>query len=123
MARRARSEILFNGCFAHVLSRSFEINGSQLIENEAYLYACGRYIEENPVKAGLVPSAQDWPHSSAGHYLLGKQDPLIDAYEFDPEKRSVPELGQEALEKGIAVGSELFLLEVEEGLVKELTVP
>jgi len=24
-----------------------------------------RYIEENPVKAGLVASPEDWPHSSA----------------------------------------------------------
>jgi putative transposase len=38
--------------------------GSQLIEDERYLSACGLYIEMNPVKAGMVGKAEEWPHSS-----------------------------------------------------------
>ena len=31
------------------------------------------YIHNNPVKAGLVSKAEDWPYSSARAYLLGEQ--------------------------------------------------
>ncbi len=35
------------------------------IRGDAHLAAAVRYIEENPVTAGLVPRRQDWPYSSA----------------------------------------------------------
>lgn len=35
------------------------------IRNERHFYNVVRYIHENPVKAGLVSSALDWPFSSA----------------------------------------------------------
>ena len=41
---------------------------SKLIENEGYLRACGSYVEHNPVEAGMVERAVDWPHSSSRHY-------------------------------------------------------
>ena len=47
---------------------------SQPIEKDFYLNACGRYIERNPVKAGLVKTAWEYPYSSAAYYILGKQD-------------------------------------------------
>ena len=36
----------------------------------------GRYIERNPVRAGIAAEAQDYPYSSAGFYCLGKDDDL-----------------------------------------------
>ncbi|WP_245803994.1 transposase [Geothermobacter hydrogeniphilus] len=41
-------------------------------------FAAGRYIENNPVKAGIVPAATDYPWSSA-RYLCGliDSDPLL----------------------------------------------
>ncbi|HEY0313420.1 MAG TPA: transposase [Allosphingosinicella sp.] len=40
--------------------------------DEAHLYACLRYVELNPVRAGLVERPEDWPWSSArGHLGLG----------------------------------------------------
>lgn len=97
---------------------------SQLIEDEAHLYACGRYIEENPVKANLVSQPEDRPHSSAAHYRLGSKDPLADPCEFDPEENTpLPRIDPEMLEAGRATGSELFLLHLEEGLLKEVSVP
>lgn len=36
------------------------------IRNTRHFEAAARYIHENPVKAGLVKSARDWPWSSAG---------------------------------------------------------
>jgi len=34
------------------------------------------YMHNNPVKAGLVKEACDWPWSSAGHFLKGKGSPV-----------------------------------------------
>jgi putative transposase len=36
-----------------------------------------RYIENNPVRAGIVERAEDYPWSSARHHVLGEEDPLI----------------------------------------------
>ena len=55
--------------------------GSQLIENERYLYACGLYIEMNPVEAGLVNRAEGWKYSSSRHYFSGEKEDLIDDYQ------------------------------------------
>ena len=48
------------------------------IENEAYLTACGMYVEFNPVRAGLCRAPTDYPYSSARHYHLGITDDLLD---------------------------------------------
>jgi len=50
---------------------------SPRIPGESYYLQCGRYIERNPVKAGLVQKAWDSPYSSAAFYALGSRDPLI----------------------------------------------
>lgn len=49
---------------------------SQAIEKETYLLACGRYIERNPVKAGMVGAAEDYKYSSAQFYVFDKTDDL-----------------------------------------------
>jgi REP element-mobilizing transposase RayT len=38
------------------------------IRDDAHLQACIRYIHQNPVKAGLVSRAEDWPYSSARRF-------------------------------------------------------
>lgn len=45
--------------------------------DESYLYTAVRYIELNPVKAGLVKNAWDYPWSSAKAHIKGKVDELI----------------------------------------------
>jgi putative transposase len=50
---------------------------STLIQTERYLLACMAYIDLNPVRAGLVPNARDYPWSSHGHYIGQRQDRLI----------------------------------------------
>lgn len=45
--------------------------------DENYLLACARYIELNPVRAGLVRKAGDWAWSSAQAHLSGKDDGLV----------------------------------------------
>lgn len=46
----------------------------QPIQKERYLIACGRYIERNPVRAGIVLEAQDYYYSSARFYCFGEED-------------------------------------------------
>jgi len=45
--------------------------------DEAHLMAAVRYVALNPVRAGLVRRAEDWPWSSAGAHLAGKDDALV----------------------------------------------
>jgi putative transposase len=48
-----------------------------LIDTERYLLTCYRYIELNPVRAGLVAGPGEYPWSSYGANALGRYDPLV----------------------------------------------
>lgn len=48
-----------------------------IIESEQYFLLCSRYIESNPLRAGLVSAAEDYPWSSIAHHVGVKSDPLI----------------------------------------------
>ena len=50
---------------------------STLIQTDRYLLACMAYIDLNPVRAGLVTEAVDYPWSSHGLYVGVRQDKLI----------------------------------------------
>jgi putative transposase len=50
---------------------------SSIIASERYLYACHRYIEMNPVRAGLVAHPREYRWSSHGFYALGRGDSLV----------------------------------------------
>lgn len=50
---------------------------SPWIEGESYYLQCGRYIERNPVEAGMVQECHDYEYSSAGYYVEGKDDELL----------------------------------------------
>ncbi len=45
--------------------------------DEAHLWAAIRYVSLNPVAAGLVQRAEDWPWSSARAHLAGRDDDLV----------------------------------------------
>ncbi len=48
--------------------------------DEPHLMACARYVEMNPVRAGLAAAAGDWPWSSARAHLTGRSDALVDVH-------------------------------------------
>jgi putative transposase len=50
---------------------------SSFIMDENHLIACTKYIEMNPVRAGLVERARDWPWSSAKAHIRGQDDLLV----------------------------------------------
>jgi putative transposase len=41
-----------------------------------------RYIELNPVRAGIVRKAKDYPYSSFAHNALGKTDEMVTEHEL-----------------------------------------
>ncbi len=50
---------------------------SPRIATESYYLQCGRYIERNPIKSNVAINPEDYPYSSAPHYICGKEDSLI----------------------------------------------
>lgn len=53
---------------------------SSLIESEAYLLTCMAYIDLNPVRAGMVSEAADYPWSSHRHLIGLRNDRLVTAH-------------------------------------------
>jgi len=90
---------------------------SLLIENDSYLYACGQYIENNPVRAGIVNKAQDWPYSSSRYYLLEGDDALVGGYATGclPQLPHEVEINDEGeFENGIGISSSYFRFQLAE---------
>jgi putative transposase len=109
---------------------------SSIIATREYLPACCRYIELNPLRAGMVtdPAAYRW--SSYAAKVQGKRDMVVDSHpsylsmgENEQERQktyaeyvlgTVPEyeikLIREALQRGQLTGSDRFRDEVEKKL-------
>lgn len=66
---------------------------SCLVEAETYLLTCHRYIENNPVRAGMVPVAEVYRWSSYCANALGEPDRLVTPHPL------VMSLGQSAEER------------------------
>lgn len=80
---------------------------SSLVDSERYLLTCHRYIELNPVRAGLVTDPSAYPWSSHPYYAAGKADELI------TEHSGFLGLGATPAERRAAF-RELFLNELEQ---------
>ena len=57
---------------------------SLLIDRESYLLECGRYVELNPVRAGLVREPREYPWSSYRAYAEGAFNPLLASHPLYP---------------------------------------
>jgi len=53
---------------------------SILIDTDEYLIECGRYIERNPLRAGLVADISNYYFSSYNYYANGRKDDIITTY-------------------------------------------
>jgi putative transposase len=53
---------------------------SAIVDSERYLLICSRYIELNPVRAGMVNSPQDYPWSGYRHNAQGQDDGLLEPH-------------------------------------------
>jgi putative transposase len=56
---------------------------STVIDADSYLWTVSKYIENNPVRAGMVKKPEDYPYSSAKAHVLGRRDPLLKERLFD----------------------------------------
>jgi putative transposase len=63
-----------HGFVGHLFQGRFK---SPLVQREDYWLSCGRYIERNPVEAGMVAEPWTYRWSSARAYALGEEDPLV----------------------------------------------
>jgi len=71
--------------FVRYVNRASERRGTlwegryraNLVDSEAYLLTCMRYIELNPVRAGMVQHAGEYPWSSYASNAYGKDSGLI----------------------------------------------
>ena len=61
---------------------------SYLIQGGRYLLECGRYVELNPVRAGMVKSPCDYRWSSYGAYASGAKSGIVD---LNPEYEGLSE--------------------------------
>jgi putative transposase len=66
---------------------------SCVVENEQYLWAVARYIECNPLKAGLAPRVDEYRWSSAKAHVTGVHDSLLsaDAWLFSQDRSAYSE--------------------------------
>jgi putative transposase len=101
---------------------------ASVIESERYLFACSRYIELNPVRAGLVSDPAQYRWSSHAHHVGLRPEPLIEEhpliwslgntpfdrqaayrklFEHLPSEAEIEEI-RAAIQSGWAVGSAQF---------------
>jgi putative transposase len=73
--RYARAINVRQGWVGHLWQGRF----GSFVMDEPHLLACARYVELNPVRAGLAARAEDWPWSSARAHLGRGGDGLTDA--------------------------------------------
>ena len=102
---------------------------SSLVDTDSYLFACHRYIEMNPVRAGMVAHPSQYGWSSYRFNALGQQSSLLsphqlyrsmgrdlaacrvayrllfDGHEHDAELRVI----REAARRGAPLGPQAFL--------------
>lgn len=64
----------------HVYQGRFK---SFVIEEDQHLLTVLRYVEANPLRAGLVARAEEWPWSSLHHWLNPDGTGLLDAWPID----------------------------------------
>jgi len=67
-----------------------------VVDSEQYLFTCHRYIELNPVRAGLVAEASSYRWSSFRANALGEYDELVSPHELYWALAGSPPRRQEA---------------------------
>jgi putative transposase len=84
-----------------------------LIDSETYLLTCMRYIELNPVRAGMVTHPSDYVWSSYRHNAQGHNDALLTPY------REYQRLGKTDQERQAAY-RQLFKHHIAESAISEI---
>jgi len=128
-------------CYAQHINRKYRRTGrlwesryhSCVVDQEAYLWAVARYIEQNPVRATIAENPEDYPYSSARAHFGLVRDPVLGEDLF-PEiqrndyiefmKTSIPVEQIEDIRQGSRTGRPLgndsFVKQIERSLGKRL---
>lgn len=104
---------------------------SAIVDTESYLWAVVRYIEQNPVKSGLVRQPEDYPWSSCRVNISGEGDGLVARWldEKDRDAYKVFMMQQDPLtdqrirmstSTGRPLGSESFVTGLESKLFRKI---
>ncbi|MBM3253539.1 MAG: transposase [Candidatus Omnitrophica bacterium] len=99
---------------------------STIVEKEPYLWAVARYIEQNPVRAGIVKNVEGYLWSSAKAHILGKNDDILsgkswfekselETYQsfLKDDDKKVEALIRKATSTGRPLGNESFVKKLE----------
>lgn len=100
--------------------------------DERYLYAAVRYVERNPVRAGIVPKAEEFSWSSAHSHVYNTEDKILSRFylmeeikdwsdylaQGDDEKQM--RVLRRQSETGRPIGSEPFMRSLESRLGRML---
>jgi putative transposase len=105
-----------------------------IVDHEKYLWAVARYVEQNPVRAGMVEKAEDYPYSSARAHVNGSKDAVLGEELFSNDRRAdytlllrsdMPRKEIERLryvtKTGRPFGNEGFVVEMERKLERRLS--
>ncbi len=82
--------------------------------SHAHVMTAVRYVELNPVRAGLVERARDWPWSSAGAHLSRVADGFTDLDALRGVHRNWRAMLERGLEAGDLDGQEIAAVEAHE---------
>lgn len=82
-------------CYTQYINRKYHRTGrlwesryhSCIVEEEKYLWAVSRYIEQNPVRAQMVKKAQEYSYSSARAHINGTADDVLGEALFSEKER------------------------------------
>jgi putative transposase len=128
-------------CYTQYINRTYGRTGrlwesryhSCIVDHEKYLWAVARYIEQTPVRAGMIEKAEDYPYSSAQAHVKGSDDDVLGEALFTNDQRQDYILllqtdlpGKEieqlryATKTGRPFGNERFLVEMENKLERKL---
>ena len=96
-------------CYTQHVNKSLERTGtlwegrfrSCLVTSERYALACYRYVELNPVSAGMVGHPRDYSWSSYRTNAEGRTDPLIEPHPAYPGAKSYRGLFDDELDKAL----------------------
>lgn len=64
---------------------------SKILDKDSYFIRCGKYIELNPVRAGLCRTLEEYAFSSYMYYAYGKDDELLSEDPFYADFGKTPQ--------------------------------
>ena len=129
-------------CYTQYFNKKYSRSGrlwesryySCIVDSERYLWAVARYIEQNPVRAGLVKCESEYHLSSARAHLGVVRDAVLGEDLFAGSERddyvaslgttpSPDDLGRlrQSLRTGIPLGTEGFVGEMEKRLNRSIS--